>query len=97
MILKTIEKKLIDTLTPIHLEVKDETFMHHGGLVTDTVTHIRVVVVSEMFLEKKILERHRLFQSLLKEELSLIHASSVWLYTPIEWQGIAPRSPHCVG
>ena len=44
-----------------------------------------VVVVSEVFEGKKTLQRHRIVNECLAEELTLIHAFSQKTYTPQQW------------
>lgn len=47
-----------------------------------------VVVVSDMFQGKTLLQRHRLVNSVLEEELKSIHAFSQKTYTNEQWQKI---------
>jgi len=43
------------------------------------------LIVSKQFEGKKLLERHRLVQSVLEEELKTIHAFSQKTLTPAQW------------
>ncbi|XP_018008106.1 bolA-like protein 2 isoform X2 [Hyalella azteca] len=45
-----------------------------------------VVVVSTVFQGKPLLQRHRLVNSVLEEELKKIHAFSMKTYTPEQWE-----------
>jgi stress-induced morphogen len=45
-----------------------------------------VVIVSEKFIGKSLLERHRLVNSCLEQEIKQIHAFSQKTYTPEQWE-----------
>ena len=55
--------------------------------LTGTQDHYRVVVVSDMFSGKSLLQRHQLINDILKEELKgPIHALSIQANTNEEWK-----------
>lgn len=95
----TIESKLEESLSPLHLEVSNESHMHN--VEEGSESHFRVVAVSEKFNGKTLLARHRLINQLLKQELeSGVHALALHTMTPEEWfakGGSAPESPPCQG
>ena len=87
---------LSDNLEPLLLQVEDESHTHH--VPAGAETHFKVVLVSEKFQTISRVERHRLVNKLLTEELKNgLHALSLHLYTPEEWerQQGAPLSPSC--
>ncbi|KAI6245463.1 hypothetical protein HI914_06553 [Erysiphe necator] len=43
------------------------------------------VIVSPLFENKSTLARHRLVNTILKEEIAIIHAWTVKCYTPSQW------------
>ena len=94
-----IEQKLQAVLAPLHLEVVDETHMH--SVPEDAQSHYKVVAVSDAFEGKPLVQRHRLINQALKEELENgIHALALHTMTPKEWfdkGGQAPQSPPCLG
>ncbi|WP_457673442.1 BolA family protein [Thiolapillus sp.] len=94
-----IEQKLQAVLAPLHLEVVDETHMH--SVPEDAQSHYKVVAVSDAFDGKPLVQRHRLINQALKEELENgIHALALHTMTPKEWfdkGGQAPQSPPCLG
>ncbi len=94
-----IEQKLQAALLPMHLEILDETHMH--SVPEDAQSHYKVIVVSEVFTGKPLVQRHRLVNKALEEELaSGIHALALHTMTPQEWfdkGGQAPQSPPCLG
>jgi len=53
------------------------------------------VVVSKVFEEMKLVDRHRFINKLFKEELTNIHALAMHTYTPSEWKArrSSPDSP----
>lgn len=76
-----IEAVLQENLTPLRLDVIDESH-HHAGHQPDMdgsgETHMRVRVVSERFAGLGRLQRHRLVNELLKPELDAgLHALAV--------------------
>jgi BolA protein len=76
-----IREKLTTALAPVTLEVIDETHHHagHMGHHHDrSETHFRVEVVSAAFAGKGRVERHRLVNNLLAEELAGgVHALAI--------------------
>lgn len=95
----TIEQKLTDALELAHLEVVNESNNHN--VPANSETHFKVSLVSTTFEGKKLLERHRMVNQLLADELAgPVHALSMHTYTEAEWQkrhGEAPMSPPCLG
>jgi BolA family transcriptional regulator, general stress-responsive regulator len=92
-----IVAKINEVFPKIYFEVKNESFMHH--VPEGSETHFRVVIVSELFEGKKILQRHRIVQSELKECFALVKAVHLVTHTPTEWESIhnlLDRSPSCV-
>jgi BolA protein len=76
-----IREKLTTALAPLSLNVIDETHHHagHAGHHHDrSESHFRVEVVSAAFAGKGRVERHRLINSLLAEELAGgVHALAI--------------------
>ena len=68
----TITEKLTAAFAPAALEVIDESHHHqgHGGWREGGETHFRVEIVSPAFVGKSRLERHRLVNAALAEELA---------------------------
>jgi BolA protein len=82
-----ITKKLTHALSPLALDVIDESHRHagHGGHHPEGESHFKVEVVSEAFAGKSLVERHRIVNSLLAEELSSrVHALAISAKTPEE-------------
>ncbi len=95
-----IQQKIVVNLHPLHLEVINESFLH--GRPDSAESHFKVIIVSETFEGKSLLEQQRMVYSLLKEELQTrIHAFSLKTLTPSQWQQDPKQtsltSPTCRG
>ncbi|WP_078118284.1 BolA family protein [Thiosocius teredinicola] len=94
-----IEQKLRDAFAPLHLEVENESHMHN--VPAGSESHFKIVLVTEQFDGKPLLQRHRAVNSALSTELAgQIHALALHTMTPNEWfekGGAAPDSPPCLG
>ncbi|MEZ5828919.1 MAG: BolA family protein [Hyphomicrobiales bacterium] len=80
-----ITEKLTRAFAPLSLEVVNESHHHagHAGSPGTGESHFRINVVSEAFAGKSRLERHRMVNAVLAEELSgKIHALAVTALTP---------------
>ncbi|XP_053551920.1 bolA-like protein 1 [Bombina bombina] len=94
----SIRTKLTDNLEPTHLEVLNESSMH--AVPKGSETHFKVIVVSDVFKGKSLIQRHRLVNELLKEELAgPVHALSIQAKTPQQWEEnpSISTSPACMG
>lgn len=89
---ESIRDKLLKAFAPSSLSVENESAKHAGhagtrdhlGRVTGE-THFRVVMVSEIFEGRSLVERHRLVNATLKDELSgPVHALAIKALTPAE-------------
>lgn len=82
-----ITTRLEQALAPVRLAVLDESHRHHGhaGWREGGETHFRVDIVSEAFIGKSRLERHRLVNAALAEELAGgVHALAIAARAPGE-------------
>ena len=77
--------RLTDTFKPQFLELTDESNQHQ--VPKGAESHFKVLMVSDAFQELRPLARHQLIYKALSEELSNgLHALSMNLYTPEQWQ-----------
>ena len=94
-----IEAKLAHGLTLQHLEVVNESNNHN--VPPGSESHFKVVAVAPEFAGKTLINRHRMINSILADELrTQIHALAMHTYTEEEWRklnGSAPMSPPCMG
>ena len=82
-----IEKKLTDGLTPMQLELTDESHLHagHAGARPEGESHFRLFVVSGQFVNRGKIERQRMIYTILGDLMtSDIHALSIQALTPEE-------------
>ncbi|KAJ1626880.1 bola protein [Pavlovales sp. CCMP2436] len=94
----SIAQKLAAALAPLHLEVLNESDGHN--VPRGSETHFKVVVVSAAFEGTKLIDRHRVVNSALADELaSGVHALSIVAKAPSQWtEGAAVSpSPNCMG
>jgi BolA protein len=82
-----IEAKLRTALTPDRLEIVDESDRHrgHAGWRAGGETHFRIQVVSARFAGLGRLDRHRLVNAILADELAgPVHALAIQAIAPGE-------------
>ncbi|VEG90692.1 BolA family protein [Legionella spiritensis] len=92
-----IETALLQQINPAVLTIHDESNRHH--VPQGAETHFKIILVAEAFSGLKTVERHRMINHLLAREFQNgLHALSLHLHTPAEWQkkgGAIPESPPC--
>lgn len=84
---ETITKRLTEAFAPERLEVIDESHRHegHAGWRPGGQTHFKVYIVSKAFRGKSRLERHRLINQTLSDELAAgVHALAIYASAPGE-------------
>ncbi len=82
-----ITKKLTEAFAPQSLRVEDESHLHagHAGHRPGGETHYRVYIVSDAFLGKSRVERHRSIHAALAQELAGgVHALAIHAAAPGE-------------
>ena len=94
----TIEEKLA-TLDPLHLVVENESGNHN--VPKGSESHFKVTIVCLAFEGLRQLDRHRMINKLLRDELNgPVHALALHTYTQQDWAsrfGETPMSPPCLG
>ena len=88
---QTITNKLSEAFVPESLEVQDESHLHegHAGHRAGGETHFRIYIVSEAYKGKGRLERHRMINATLANELAAAAADPASGY-------LASREPRFV-
>lgn len=89
---QTIKNKLIEAFAPLHLAVGNESHRHAGhremltpGAAQSGETHFSIYIVSAAFAGKPRLERHRLINTVLAQELAgPVHALAIKAAAPGE-------------
>ncbi|EDW09385.1 hypothetical protein AWZ03_001970 [Drosophila navojoa] len=77
---KYLEDKLKEKLDATYVQVTDESDGCGGKF--------SAIIVSKAFEGKALLQKHRLVNTTLAEELKEIHAFSQKSYTPAEWEKV---------
>ena len=79
-----------------HCEVLDESSGHNVPIGSET--HFKLVAVGDVFNQKSRIQRHRMLNAMLQDEFEKgMHACSMHLFTPEEWEASnnVPDSPDC--
>ena len=94
-----IENTLTRALDPEFIEVINESGNHN--VPPGSESHFRVTIVSDRFTGQRLIQRHRMINELLADELAgPVHALALHTLTPDEWFDRAGRvadSPPCLG
>ena len=82
-----IEQKLGEQLELHHIEVKDFTGRHLNHKEHDGGFHLEAIIVSDSFIDKTLIDRHKIIYAALGELLKHeIHAFSMKTLTKEEWE-----------
>lgn len=87
---ESIERKLNAGLTPVKLEIVDESHLHagHAGAREGGESHFRVMIVAEAFENQNRVARQRRVYEILADELAgPVHALALRTLTPDEAAG----------
>ena len=86
-VVQKITEKITKALNPVHISVEDESHLHagHAGARPGGETHFRLTVVSDQFKGLTLVNRHRLINEALTEELQgPVHALAIKAVSPDE-------------
>jgi len=84
---QAMREKLMVALTPTRLDVVNESHLHAGHRSSPGTgeSHFRLLIVSPAFAGKSRVERHRMVNEALAEELKgRVHALAIKTYAPGE-------------
>lgn len=84
---QSIRKKLTAQFSPELLEVANQSHLHsgHAGSPGTGESHFAVAIISAAFAGKSRIERHRMINAVLADELSGgVHALAIKVYAPGE-------------
>ena len=83
---ETIREKLRGAFAPAEVEVVNDSHRHAGHHSSPGTgeSHFSVTVVSAAFAGKSRLERHRMVNAALAEELKTVHALAITALSPQE-------------
>jgi BolA protein len=99
MIIQTeIDQQLKGNIDIHHMTLENESHMHN--VPAGSESHFKLVLVSDAFEGKRLVQRHQLVYAVLQEQMTKIHALAMHLYSINEWSernALAPTSPECHG
>lgn len=83
---KEIIRRLKKAFKPENLGVEDESYLHEGHEgAKDGRGHYRVLIISSLFEQKSMIERHRMIYRALDDMMRLdIHALAIDAWSPDE-------------
>jgi BolA family transcriptional regulator, general stress-responsive regulator len=87
---------LAKTLAPELLQIENESNQHQ--VPEGSESHFKIIIVSTKFEKLNRISRHRLVFSSVSEEFKNMHALTLSLYTPSEWENKSKppeASPKC--
>lgn len=93
-----IRFKIESALSPLHVELVNESSKHN--VPKGSESHFKLLVVSAQFDGKSLIERHRMVNNILSDELKKgIHALSIQAKTPAQYQTdpSIQSTPNCAG
>ena len=97
-----IEQSILSALAvlkPHFLDLRNESFLH--SVPKHSETHFKLTIVSDVFEQKRHVQRHQLVFSLLSDQLSgPVHSLSMTTLTLDEWNRASREiveSPKCMG
>tara|TARA_Y200000002_G_scaffold191457_1_gene158003 strand:- start:9 stop:317 length:309 start_codon:yes stop_codon:yes gene_type:complete len=96
---RLIEKKIINSLNGnfelASLKIVNESFMHN--VPEGSESHFKIVIVSDNFIKKSLIQRHKEIYKALGEIMNDIHALSIHAFDNMEFE-LNPMildSPQC--
>jgi BolA protein len=95
----TLQQQLherLESLSPTSLEIVNES-RGHGGYFEGKESHFKVVIVSDIFIGLRSVQRHQKIYAAVGNLLATprIHALAIHAYTADEWKGQSVDSPKC--
>lgn len=83
--LERIRAVVQDSFHPVRLEIRDDSAAHVGHIGGGGMGHFKLLIVSEVFSGKTLVQRHRLVHDALRSLLETdIHALNLTTKTPDE-------------
>lgn len=91
----SLEQKLRDELQADDVIIIDFSWQHAGHMAMDPHdpniggTHLRIIIVSPLFSEMGLMDRHRRVHEALADAFAeKLHALELKVYSPLEWQAV---------
>lgn len=85
MILETIKKHLKLNIKVQFIEIYNESMLHNHS--KKNLTHLKMIIVSDNFINHSLISRHRIIFTILKENIKeKIYSITLYTYTLTEWK-----------
>jgi BolA protein len=85
MSLNTIKQYLISRLKITFIKIFDDSLLHNHK--KNTLTHLRIIIVSSNFNQHSMITRHRIVFDLLSEiKQERIYSITLNTHSPLEWE-----------
>ena len=84
-----LHQRLTDGLTPLHLELQDDSHLHagHAEAAAHGGSHFTTLIVSAKFEGHSLVQRHRMVYAAVGDLMKgRVHALSMQTLTPDEWR-----------
>ena len=92
----TINSIIEDSYNPLYVELVNESFMHN--VPKDSESHFKLIIVSDIFKDMTLVQRHKHIYSSLKTTMNNIHALSINAFDIDEFKlnPTKSKSPDCI-
>ncbi|QCO71018.1 BolA family protein [Buchnera aphidicola] len=85
MTLEKIKKCLISKIKISFIEIYDDSSCHNSS--EKGITHLRIIIISNDFVDHKLIDRHRIIFSILSDKIKKkIYSLTLNTYTLDEWK-----------
>ncbi|WP_343154144.1 BolA/IbaG family iron-sulfur metabolism protein [Buchnera aphidicola (Aphis aurantii)] len=85
MCLEKIKKYLTLKINIINIEIYNDSNFHKN--TSNTLTHLKIIIISDDFINHKTINRHRLiFKRLSEIHKKKIYSITLYTYTSYEWK-----------
>lgn len=93
MCLEKIKKYLISKMNISNIEIYNDSALHKYA--NNTLTHLKIIIISDDFINQTIINRHRLIFTKLNEiHKKKIYSITLYTYTLNEWKYKKNRKNH---
>jgi len=94
-----LQTRLEEAFAPAHMALTDESYKHN--VPPGAESHFNLVIASDAFEGKPLLQRERAVHKALGPAMDKIHALTIRALTPQEWDAaggqVTHQSPECLG
>ncbi|CAL4324804.1 DNA-binding transcriptional regulator BolA [Buchnera aphidicola (Eriosoma lanigerum)] len=97
MIKVKIKEILQEKLNPNFIKISNHSNKHKIKKFHIHLTHLQIIVVSKLFVNQSIINRHRMVQNIINTYIQqYIYSISLYTYTNEEWKNIHLNKIFCI-